>query len=113
MSVHSVVLQRPTNTPSTVYGRSRTRGDWFLYPKPSNASHTTAAYNDSRIMGSVIFSGVLVATLFTLIVVPVFYAFLARGTRAPGWVAREIAEFERGERTPTGEGDAPSPSPAE
>ncbi len=47
-------------------------------------------------IGVVIFSGVMVATLFTLVVVPVFYALLARFTRTPGWIERELAAYERG-----------------
>jgi multidrug efflux pump len=65
-------------------------------------SHGAGA--ESRMtIGVVIFSGVLVATLFTLIVVPVFYALLARYTKVPGWVAREIAEFEGRERPAVGQ----------
>jgi multidrug efflux pump len=65
-------------------------------------------------IGIVIFSGVLVATLFTLIVVPVFYALLARFMRTPGWVAREIAELELKSPTPGRDFEAgPAPAPAE
>ncbi|MCG8443586.1 MAG: efflux RND transporter permease subunit, partial [Caulobacterales bacterium] len=45
-------------------------------------------------IGIVVFAGVLVATLFTLLVIPVFYDLLARFTRDPGWAARRIAEYE-------------------
>jgi multidrug efflux pump len=69
---------------------------------PLMLSHGAGA--ESRMtIGVVIFSGVLVATLFTLIVVPVFYALLARYTKVPGWVAREIAEFEGRERPAVGQ----------
>jgi multidrug efflux pump len=78
---------------------------------PLMLSHGAGA--ESRMtIGVVIFSGVLVATLFTLIVVPVFYALLARFMQTPGWVGREIAEFERREG-PRAEDEAFAPAPAE
>lgn len=43
-----------------------------------------------RTIGVVIFAGVMVGTLFTLVVVPAAYGLLARRTGAPGDVAREI-----------------------
>jgi multidrug efflux pump len=55
----------------------------------------TGAGSESRItLGIVIFSGVLVATLMTLFVVPVFYSLLARGTGSPGAVAAELVKLE-------------------
>ncbi len=49
----------------------------------------------SRItIGIVIVSGVAFATLLTLFVVPVFYQALARFTRPPGYVARELEAWE-------------------
>ncbi len=45
-------------------------------------------------IGIVIFSGVLAATLFTIIVIPVGYSLLARRTGAIGDVARALAEEE-------------------
>ncbi|MFP6806926.1 MAG: efflux RND transporter permease subunit [Pseudomonadales bacterium] len=55
----------------------------------------TGAGSESRItLGIVIFSGVLVATLMTLFVVPVFYSLLARGTGSPGAVAVELVKLE-------------------
>ncbi|NWG45844.1 MAG: efflux RND transporter permease subunit [Alphaproteobacteria bacterium] len=47
-------------------------------------------------IGLVIFWGVLVATAFTLYVVPVFYSLLARFTRPPGHADRVIAEWRAG-----------------
>ena len=41
-------------------------------------------------IGVVVFSGVLFATLFTLVVVPVAYSVLARRTKLPDAVAREL-----------------------
>jgi multidrug efflux pump len=41
-------------------------------------------------IGTVIFSGVVVATAFTLFVVPVAYNLLARGSGSPGDVARRL-----------------------
>jgi multidrug efflux pump len=78
---------------------------------PLVLSHGAGA--ESRMtIGVVILSGVLVATMFTLIVVPVFYALLARFMRTPGWVGREIAEFERREG-PRAEDEAFAAAPAE
>ncbi|MGF1641991.1 MAG: efflux RND transporter permease subunit [Rhodospirillales bacterium] len=42
------------------------------------------------VIGTVVFSGVIVATVFTLFVVPVAYALLARRTGSPGDVARRL-----------------------
>ena len=47
--------------------------------------------SESRItIGVVIFTGVLVATLFTLFVVPAAYAAAGRFTKTPNWVSRRI-----------------------
>ena len=46
-------------------------------------------------IGIVIFSGVIFATFFTLFVVPVFYNLLARYTRSPQSVARELEATEK------------------
>jgi len=55
----------------------------------------TGAGSESRItLGIVIFSGVFVATLLTLFVVPVFYQILAQRTGSPGDVANELSEIE-------------------
>lgn len=48
-------------------------------------------------IGVVIFFGLLVATLLTLFVVPVFYDFLARFTKSPEATAREIDAYEHGQ----------------
>ena len=71
-----------------------------------------AGSENRQTIGVVIFSGVIVATLFTLIVVPVFYALLGRYARTPGWVAREIDTFEKA-RPVGGADDEASLSPAE
>ncbi len=55
----------------------------------------TGAGSESRItLGVVIFSGVSVATLMTLFVVPVFYNLLARTTGSPGEVAARLNDLE-------------------
>ncbi len=46
------------------------------------------------LLGVVIVSGVSVATVLTLFVVPTFYHLLARKTQASGAVAKELAELE-------------------
>jgi multidrug efflux pump len=55
----------------------------------------TGAGSESRVtLGIVVFSGVMVATLLTLFVVPVFYHLLARRTGSPGDVASKLADLE-------------------
>jgi multidrug efflux pump len=48
-------------------------------------------------IGVVIFFGLLVATMLTLFVVPVFYDLLARFTKSPEATAREIEAYEHGQ----------------
>jgi multidrug efflux pump len=45
-------------------------------------------------IGIVVFSGVIFATALTLIVIPVVYDLLARGTRSPKTIANELSELE-------------------
>ncbi|MGF1611957.1 MAG: efflux RND transporter permease subunit [Kiloniellales bacterium] len=62
----------------------------------------TGAGAESRIViGIVVFSGVIAATFFTLFVVPVAYAVVARGTGSPGDVRRRLeSEMADGEVPP-------------
>ena len=54
---------------------------------------STGAGAETRfVIGIVILSGVIAATLFTLFVVPVAYDLLARGTGSPGDVARQLRQ---------------------
>ncbi|WP_439632512.1 efflux RND transporter permease subunit [Glycocaulis sp.] len=46
-------------------------------------------------IGVVIFTGVLVATIFTLIVIPASYAVLGRYTKTPEWTSRQLEKFSR------------------
>jgi multidrug efflux pump len=56
----------------------------------------TGAGSESRItLGVVIFSGVFVATLMTLFVIPVFYDLLARSTGSPAEVAQKLDRLEK------------------
>ncbi|MCJ9429046.1 efflux RND transporter permease subunit [Kordiimonas marina] len=48
-------------------------------------------------IGVTVFSGVIVATFFTLFIVPVFYDMLARFTKSPGHVAAKIKDYEEKE----------------
>lgn len=48
-------------------------------------------------IGTVIFFGLLVATMLTLFVVPVFYDMLAKYTKSPEATAKEIEEYEHGQ----------------
>lgn len=57
----------------------------------------TGAGSESRIvLGVVIFSGVLTATLFTLLIVPAFYHLLARHTLSRNSVALRLDELKSG-----------------
>jgi multidrug efflux pump len=48
-------------------------------------------------IGTVIFFGLLMATMLTLFVVPVFYDLLARFTKSPEATAKQIEAYEHGE----------------
>ena len=48
-------------------------------------------------IGTVIFFGLLVATMLTLFVVPVFYDMLAKYTKSPEATAKEIEDYEHGQ----------------
>jgi multidrug efflux pump len=48
-------------------------------------------------IGVTVFSGVLIATFFTLFVVPVFYDAFARFTKSPGYIAGELKKYEEKE----------------
>lgn len=55
----------------------------------------TGAGAESRItLGIVIFSGVLMATVLTLFVVPVFYNLLAKGTGSPGEITDRLKSLQ-------------------
>ncbi|MEO1040403.1 MAG: efflux RND transporter permease subunit [Pseudomonadota bacterium] len=57
--------------------------------------------SESRItIGVVIFSGVLVATLFTLFVVPTVYSVFGRYTKTPNWVSRQLEAEEKADGRP-------------
>ncbi|MEZ5971108.1 MAG: efflux RND transporter permease subunit [Hyphomonadaceae bacterium] len=51
-------------------------------------------------IGTVIFFGLLVATMLTLFVVPVFYDLLAKYTKSPEATAKEIEQYEHGRAAP-------------
>jgi multidrug efflux pump len=59
----------------------------ILATGPGAASRTT--------LGIVIFSGVSIATLFTLFVVPAFYHVLARRTGSPGEISRRLQSLQK------------------
>ena len=46
-------------------------------------------------IGVVIFTGVAFSSFITLLVIPVFYQMMTRGTRSPGAVAADLAELEQ------------------
>lgn len=46
-------------------------------------------------LGAVVFFGVLISVVLTLYLIPVFYATLARSTRSPEYVARQIARLRQ------------------
>ena len=55
---------------------------------------TGAGANSRGTIGVTVFSGVLIATFFTLFIVPVFYDALAGYTRSPNALADELEDFE-------------------
>jgi len=67
----------------------------------------TDAGSESRVLlGTVIFSGVLMTTITTLFVVPVVYSLIARNTGSPEQVARTLARLQQEENSgqqPTGQ----------
>ncbi|MDB5471226.1 MAG: multidrug transporter AcrB [Caulobacter sp.] len=56
-----------------------------------------AGAESRKTIGVVIFFGVLVSTMLTLFVVPVFYNMLARFTKSPEFTAKQIEAFEEQE----------------
>jgi len=59
----------------------------------------TGAGSASRMtIGVTVFSGVIVATFFTLFIIPVFYDTLAKFTKSPNHISDELAGFENQER---------------
>ena len=73
--------------------------------------------SESRItIGVVIFTGVMVATLFTLFVVPTAYAVFGKYTKTPNWVSRQLEKEARQAGQTLGGADtiaAPGQQPAE
>jgi multidrug efflux pump len=62
----------------------------------------TGPGSENRVtIGVVIFTGVMVATLFTLFVVPAVYASVGRFTKTPNWVSRQLAK-EKDQALPKG-----------
>ncbi len=57
---------------------------------------TGAGAEARSVIGVVVFSGVVFATLLTLFVVPVFYSVMCRRTSSPGAVAAELASQQQG-----------------
>ncbi|TRO95787.1 efflux RND transporter permease subunit [Glycocaulis profundi] len=70
--------------------------------------------SESRVtIGVVIFTGVMVATLFTLFVVPTAYGVFGKYTKTPNWVSRQLRK-EREERLEEEQGYTdPASQPAE
>jgi multidrug efflux pump len=60
------------------------------------ASGAGAASRES--IGIVIFSGMLIATMFTLFIIPTAYTVIARRTGSPLAIAHEMEEWERAEQ---------------
>ncbi|KHT65132.1 multidrug transporter AcrB [Photobacterium gaetbulicola] len=52
---------------------------------------TGAGAENRVVIGIVVLCGITVATLFTLLVIPVMYRLLARRTRSPEYIARQLA----------------------
>lgn len=60
-----------------------------------------AGAESRKTIGVVIFFGVLVSTMLTLFIVPVFYNLLARFTKSPEYTAKQIEAFEAQEQAAT------------
>ncbi len=58
----------------------------IIWAGPGSGSRNT--------IGVVIFTGSIFATMLTLFVVPVFYDLLARYTKSPDWMSRQIEAYE-------------------
>ena len=58
---------------------------------------TGAGAESRKTIGVVIFFGVMISTILTLFIVPVFYNLLARFTKSPEHTARQIEAFEEQE----------------
>ncbi len=59
---------------------------------------TGAGSASRQTIGVTVFAGVIVATAFTLFIVPVFYDWLAKYTKSPNYLANELEKFEDSER---------------
>jgi multidrug efflux pump len=59
---------------------------------------TGAGAGSRTTIGVTVFAGVIVATFFTLFIVPVFYDVFAKYTKSPGHVANELEDYEDKER---------------
>jgi multidrug efflux pump len=64
--------------------------------RPILITNIATVFGSIPLIGIVIFFGIVVATMLTLFVVPVFYDLLARYTRSPETTAREIEAYEDG-----------------
>ncbi len=53
-----------------------------------------AGANSRITIGVTVFGGVIVATFFTLFIIPVFYDYFARFTKSPGHVASQLQDYE-------------------
>jgi len=53
-----------------------------------------AGANSRITIGVTVFGGVIVATFFTLFIIPVFYDYFARFTKSPGHVAAQLEDYE-------------------
>lgn len=58
---------------------------------------TGAGAASRQTIGVTVFSGVLIATFFTLFIVPVFYDALAKFTKSPNYLAGELESYEEKE----------------
>ena len=107
MSVHDATLAAATTRfrPIVMTGVSTAIGalPLVLAIGPGAESRTT--------IGVVIFSGVLIATLFTLFVVPTAYSVLGRFTKTPNWMVKTLAK--QAEDNKDAGSDIPKPAPAE
>ena len=75
----------------------------YAYENGGLPTNERLEFLGDSVLGVVIFTGAIFATLLTLFVVPVIYGVLARFTRSPEYTARKIEEWEAQEtRRPEG-----------
>jgi multidrug efflux pump len=71
-----------------------------------------AGAESRQTIGWVIFAGAIFSTILTLFVVPVMYGLLARFTKSPEWVTKQIEAYEAEHGANLNDRHGPEPAPA-